>query len=123
MSGNDFWTSGTGNGKFDSHFWERECECEWQIPFPFSGTGMQINKKFHSRLSGTENSREFPGNPGKFPGNPRKISFPFTGTGMQMENSIPIFGDGNSRPVFPGIPGIGNSRSWLVHLLLRFTPN
>merc|ERR1711983_353243 len=77
MSGNDF---GNGNRK-------------WQIPFQFSGTGMQINRKFHSRLSGTENSREFPGNP-------RKISFPFSGTGMQMENSIPIFGNGNASGKF-----------------------
>ena len=118
MSGNDFWTSGTGtgNGKFHSHFRERECECEWQIPFPFSGTGMQINRKFHSRLSGTENSREIPG---KFHSHLRereckwKIPFPFSGTGMRVANSIPDFRDGNWRPVFPGIPGIGNSRSWL----------
>ena len=32
---------------------------------------------------------------------------------MGVENSIPDFRDGNWRPVFPGIPGIGNSRSWL----------
>ena len=124
MSGNDFWTSGTGtgNGKFHSHFRERECECEWQIPFPFSGTGMQINRKFHSRLSGTENSREFPGNFREFPGNPRKISFPFTGTGMQMENSIPIFGNGNAsgkfhsrlsgRELEAGIPGNSREREF-----------
>ena len=133
MSGNDFWTSGTGtgNGKFHSHFRERECECEWQIPFPFSGTGMQINRKFHSRLSGTENSREFPGNsreiPGKFHSHLRereckwKIPFPFSGTGMRVANSIPDFRDGNWRPVFPGIPGIGNSRSWLFVGRLRLS--
>ena len=126
MSGNDFWTSGTGtgNGNFHSHFRERECECEWQIPFTFSGTGMQINRKFHSRLSGTENSREFPGNSRKIPEKIHshlrereckwKIPFPFSGTGMRVANSIPDFRDGNWRPVFPGIPGIGNSRSWLI---------
>ena len=43
-----------------------------------------------------------------------KIPFPFSGTGMRVANSIPDFRDGNWRPVFPGIPGIGNSRSWLL---------
>ena len=43
-----------------------------------------------------------------------KIPFPFSGTGMRVANSIPDFRDGNWRPVFPGIPGIGNSRSWLT---------
>merc|ERR1711983_416581 len=89
---------------------------------------MQINRKFHSRLSGTENSREFPGNfreiPGKFHSHLRereckwKIPFPFSGTGMRVANSIPDFWDGNWRPVFPGIPGIGNSRSWLRRAVL-----
>ena len=54
-----------------------------------------------------------------------KIPFPFSGTGMGVENSIPDFRDGNWRPVFPGIPGIGNSRSWLyhiVHMTLVFSP-
>ena len=46
-----------------------------------------------------------------------KIPFPFSGTGMGVENSIPDFRDGNWRPVFPGIPGIGNSRSWLFTTL------
>ena len=32
-----------------------------------------------------------------------------------MANSNPDFRDGNWRPVIPGIPGIGNSRSWLVN--------
>ena len=45
MSGNDFWTSGTGNGKFHSHF------REWNA----SG-------KFHSRLSGRELEAGIPGN-------------------------------------------------------------
>ena len=87
------------------------------------GNGNANYGKFHSRLSGTENSREFPGNsreiPGKFHSHLRereckwKIPFPFLGTGMRVANSIPDFRDGNWRPVFPGIPGIGNSRSWL----------
>ena len=49
-----------------------------------------------------------------------KIPFPFSGTGMGVENSIPDFRDGNWRPVFPGIPGIGNSRSWLGGILIFF---
>ena len=76
MSGNDFWTSGTGtgNGKFHSHF---------------SGTGIQV-----------ENSN------------------PIFGNGNGNENSIPIFGNGNESEKFhsrlsgreleDGIPG--NSR-------------
>ena len=77
---------------------------------------------FGSSGTGMENSipdfREFPGIPGKFPGILRKISSPFSGTGMQMENSIPIFENGNAsgkfhfrlsgRELEGGIPG--NSR-------------
>ena len=40
--------NGNANGKFHSHF--RERECEWQIPFPTFGTGI-----------GGRYSREFPG--------------------------------------------------------------
>merc|ERR1712105_258696 len=101
-------------------------KCEWQISFPFSGTGMQIMENYipdfrERKIPGK--SREFPGNSreilGKFHSHLRereckwKIQFPFSGTGMRVANSIPDFRDGNWRPVFPGIPGIGNSRSWL----------
>ena len=87
MSVNDFWTSGTGNGKFHSHFSGtgiqvensnpifgngnensikfhshfREREWEWKIPFPTFGTGI-----------GGRYSREFPG----------------TGTGMASQNWV-----------------------------------
>ena len=83
MSGNDFWTSGTGtrNGKFRSHF---------------SGTGIQV-----------ENSNPIFGN-----GNGNEIPFPFSGTGMRVKNSIPDFRDGNWRTVFPGIPGNSQEREW-----------
>ena len=80
MSGNDFWTSGTGtgNGKFHSHF---------------SGTGIQV-----------ENSN------------------PIFGNGNGNENSIPIFGNGNESEKFhsrlsgreleDGIPGNSREREW-----------
>ena len=42
----------------------------------------------------------------------------FSGTGMGVENSIPDFRDGNWRPIFPGIPGIGNSRDIAIANLL-----
>ena len=91
MSGNDFWTSGTGtgNGKFHSHF---------------SGTGIQVENS--NPIFGNGNDKE----------SKWKIPFPFSGTGMRVKNSIPDFRDGNWRPVFPGIPGIGNSRSWLLKM-------
>merc|ERR1719454_2635969 len=78
MSGNDFWTSGTGtgNGKFHSHFSGTGIQVENSNPIFGNGNG---NEKFHSRLSGREledgipgNSREFPGNPG----NSRDREFP-----------------------------------------------
>ena len=97
----------------------RERECEWKFPFPISGTGMRVENSIpdfrERKIPG--NSREIPG---KFHSHLRereckwKIPFPFSGTGMRVANSIPDFRDGKWRPVFPGIPGIVNSRSWLL---------
>ena len=67
---------------------------------PGNGNGNENSIKFHSHFR--EREWEW------------KIPFPFSGTGLGVENSIPDFRDGNWRPIFPGIPGIGNSRSWLL---------
>ena len=74
MSGNDFWTSGTGTGMANSIPKFRERECKWKIPLPILGTGMRVansipifgngnaSGKFHSRLSGRELEAGIPGN-------------------------------------------------------------
>ena len=36
-----------------------------------------------------------------------------------MKKSFPIFGNGNGRPVFPGMAGNGNSRSPLLSVVVK----
>ena len=74
MSGNDFWTLGTGTGIAQPipKFWERERE--WKIAFPTFGNG-NGNDKFHSQ---------------------------FLGTGTGMTNSIPDFREREWDVVIPG---------------------
>ena len=64
MSGNDFWTSGTGNGKFQSHF----SETVMKIPFPFLGTGMRVKNSIPDFRDGNWRT-VFPGIPGNGNGN------------------------------------------------------
>ena len=75
---------------------------DFDNPFPVTGTGMEnCIPKFWER--------EWE----------RKLHSQLLGMRMGMNKSFPIFGNGNRRPVFPGMVRNGNSRSPLIQRFKR----